>query len=75
MVQGRQELRFALETGNAIPPGSSVKGLWQRLDGDVASQFRIARAIHLAHPAGPERPDDFVDADAGAGNQRHVEKV
>ena len=34
----------------------------QNLDGDVAAEPRVARAIDLAHPAGAERRDDLVRA-------------
>ena len=38
----------------------------QDLDGDLAAQARIARAIDLPHPAGPDDADDFVRAQASA---------
>jgi hypothetical protein len=33
-------------------------------DGDIAAESRIAGAIDFAHPAGAERRDDFVGAEA-----------
>ena len=36
--------------------------LGQHLQGDVAMQFRVARAVDLAHAARPERGDDLVGA-------------
>ena len=38
--------------------------VWQDLDRDVAIQLRIARAVNLAHPAGPESGEDLVRAEA-----------
>ena len=38
----------------------------QDLERDHAIQARIAGAVHLAHPAGAERADDLVPADANA---------
>ena len=45
------------------------EGLGQDLDRDVAIQLRVARAIHLAHAAGPEGREDFVGAEASAGEE------
>jgi hypothetical protein len=28
------------------------------------------RAVNLAHPAGPDQAQDFIDADASAGGER-----
>jgi hypothetical protein len=39
-------------------------GMCQHLDGDVALQARVARAIHLAHAAGSQQADDFIRAEA-----------
>ena len=50
MIEGRCRACFALE---ALPRRVGREGLWQHLDRDVAIQPRVARAIHLAHPAGP----------------------
>src|SRR5262249_34736123 len=49
MIQRRQHLCFALESREAI--GIVREDRWKDLDCDVAIQFRIARAIDLAHPA------------------------
>ena len=40
--------------------GIGGKAGGQRLDRDVAAEARIARAIHLAHPAGADEPEDLV---------------
>ena len=38
---------------------------------DVATQLRIARAIHLAHAARADRLDDFIRPEPRAGRDRH----
>jgi len=43
--------------------------LRQELDGNVAVQVMIARAVHLAHSAGAKQFEDLVPADSGA-NER-----
>ena len=64
MVQRREDLRFALETRQAI--GITGEGIGQDLERDVALQLRVLRAIDLAHPAGADLGGDLVDAEAGA---------
>src|SRR4029079_1277929 len=44
----------------------------QNLDGDIAAEAGFPRAIDLSHPAGTERPDNFVWADSGAGREAHM---
>ena len=41
------------------------------LDGDVASELRVARAVHLAHAAGSEQSGDLVRAEAGTWREGH----
>ena len=67
MVERRQHLRLAAETSEAL--GIVRDGGEQNLDRDLAVQFRIARAIDLAHAAGAERRDDFVRPEARAGSE------
>ena len=52
VVQRGQRLRFAREAREAI--GIGGQGCGQDLDGDVAIELGIARAIDLAHPAGAQ---------------------
>jgi hypothetical protein len=47
----------------------------QHLDRDVAVEAPIARAIHLTHPACPERSENLVGSDAGAGSETHTSEV
>jgi hypothetical protein len=69
MVERRQHFGFALEPRQ--PLGVRRDGRGQHLDGDLALQPRVGRAIHLAHAACPERAEHLVDADALSGRQRH----
>ena len=50
MIQGRQDVRLALKAREAA--GIVGERLGQHFDRDLAVQLRIARPIHLAHPAG-----------------------
>ena len=58
VVEGRQQLRLALEAREALGIGDERRG--QDLDRDVAIELGVARTIHLAHSACPERAEDFV---------------
>ena len=69
MIERRDRLGFALEAGQAIRRRGHVLG--QHLEGDVAAETRVARAVHLAHPARTERGDDLVDTETGAGRKTH----
>ena len=77
MVEGGEDLGLALEAGQAVAAarlgcaGVSRQMRRQDLDGDVAIQLGVAGAIDLAHRAGAEGADDFVDAKARAGLERH----
>ena len=69
MVQRGQRFGFALESSD--PLGIGVEQLGQDLERDIAIQFPVASPIHLAHTASPERTDDFVRAEPGAGCEHH----
>ncbi len=53
------------------PLGLHVAVDADHLDRDVAPEARIARAVHLAHPAGAQALEDLVALDAIAGGERH----
>src|SRR5947207_14647651 len=72
MVQGGEDLRLALEAGQTF--GVGRKDLRQDLEGHIAVQFRITRAIHLAHATAPEGADDFIRAELRPGCKRHRHK-
>ena len=65
MRQRGDRLRFSLEACAGRRIGRECFG--QDLDRDVPIQFRVARAIHLAHAASAERRDDLIGAEACAG--------
>ena len=44
----------------------------QHFDGDRAIEPRVAGLVDFAHPAGAERREDLVGAEAGAGGESHV---
>ena len=61
MVERSKELRFTFESRKAIGIGDDL--VRQDLDGDLASEPRVARTIDLSHPAGTEQSLQFVSAD------------
>ena len=66
MIQRGKGLRFTLEAREPI--GVVCEGIGQDLDRDVSVQLRIARAIHLAHPAFADLGGHFVRAESSARN-------
>ena len=52
----------ASRSNRASRSGSFVNALRQNLDGDVASEPAVVRAVDLAHPAGPEQRVNRVGA-------------
>ncbi len=58
MIQRRQQPRLAIEAG--APLGIGREQRRQHLDRHIAAEGRIVRAIHLAHAAGAEQPDDAI---------------
>ena len=71
MIERGQHLRLAPEACEAIAIERERVG--DDLQRDVAIQLGIARAIHLAHPAGAESGDDLVGTETGAGNERQTD--
>jgi hypothetical protein len=67
MVQSCCRSRFLLESLEAIRVGRKLPG--QQLDRDVTTEPGIAAAIHLSHPAGAEKVDDFVGAESCSRRQ------
>jgi hypothetical protein len=70
VIERREHLRLAAETRQAIR--IVCDGREQHFDRDVAIQLRVPRAIHLAHPAGAKRRDDFVRTEMNSTDQRHL---
>jgi len=71
VVQLREQLGFTLESGESFSIPREFFG--KHFDGDVAAELRVARPVHLAHPAGPDGLDDLVRAELGAGIECHRE--
>ena len=69
MIERRECLRLAFEAHQAVGVGGERLG--QDLERDVASEFRVARSIHLAHATGAKRAEDLVLIDASAGGNGH----
>jgi hypothetical protein len=69
MIQRRERLRLAREPGEAF--GVERERLGENLDGDLAIEPGVGRAIDLAHAAGAERGLDLVGAEASAGRHGH----
>ena len=65
MRKRRHGARLAFESGAPFGVGGDVGR--QDLDGDVAAEARVARAIDFAHSPRAERTDDFVRTETGAG--------
>ena len=49
--------------------GVSREGIGKNLQRDITIQFRVARAVDLAHGAGTKRGDDLVRTDAKTGGE------
>ena len=73
MIQRRQHLGFAPESREPIRIQRERFG--QHLQRHVAIQLRVARAIHLPHPARTEDSKDFIGAEARAGSEYHAEEA
>jgi hypothetical protein len=69
MVEGGQRPRFAIEAAASI--GIAREAVGQQLQGNVASEPRIAPAIYLAHASGADQGRDFMTAKSAAGSQVH----
>ena len=69
MVERAARARLVLEAPQALGIARERGG--QHLDRDVAAEPRVARAVHLAHPARTKRADDLIRAEAGSRDQRH----
>ena len=65
----RHRLRLGLEAGERVGVIGEVLG--QHLDRHVALEAGVAGAVDLPHPAGAERRDDLVRAEAVAGREAH----
>ena len=69
VIERGERAGLALGAHQAI--GIRGEGFRQNLDGHVAPELRVARAVDLAHAAGAERTGDLVPAEASAGREGH----
>jgi hypothetical protein len=73
MIERREYVSFALESRQ--PLRIQRERSRQHLHRDIAPQASITGAIHLAHPARAERPNQLIHTDAPAGRQRRRRRV
>jgi hypothetical protein len=73
VVQRRGGARFELEP--PLPGGIARPFRRQHFDRDVAPKLRVARAVDVAHPSGPERADDLEATDPIAHPDGHVRRI
>ena len=62
MVQRRSGARLLLETTNGV--GVARKRGAKQLQRDLATEPRVVRHVHLAHPAPADERDNVIGADA-----------
>ena len=67
MVQRREHFGFALKAREPIVVSREQRR--QNLDGDLAFELRIRRAVDLAHAAGSNGRDDLIWTETGAGSE------
>ena len=70
VVERSEHLGFAFEAGEAF--GVAGERVRENLDGHLAPERGVSRAIHLTHAACPKSAGDLECADARAWRQRHV---
>ena len=71
VIERREHLRLAREARDTLRIGR--EGGRQDFERDLATKFRVARPIDLAHSAFAQLREDFVDAEPGTRcNARHV---
>ncbi len=69
MVQGSRGPGLLSEALQAVGVGGKSRG--QDFDGNVTSQSRVARLVHLAHTAGANLAGNFVRPDLLSSDYRH----
>ena len=65
VAQRRDDPRLLLESLEPVAVDRELLG--QELERDVTVEARVARAVDLAHPAGPDALDDFVGPEPRPG--------
>ena len=69
MIECRQDLGFAFEASHSR--GILREDFGQNLDGYLALQPGVSRAVHFAHSSGVNRRKDLVGAKLVARSQGH----
>jgi hypothetical protein len=67
--EGRDRARLAFEARQSIAITGQFVG--QDFDRHLAAEPFIAGSVHRAHPAGAQKSEDLVGAQASAGSKRH----
>jgi len=67
MVQRGEQLRFSMEARKTLRVVREAFG--HNLERDLPIQLRVARSIHLSHPARADLGRHLVDAKADAGTE------
>ena len=67
MIQRGEDLGFALKPGKPFRIGGKRFG--EDLECDIPFEPRVARTIHLAHPARPEGRHNLMRTESGAGKK------
>ena len=70
MTQRGDRARFGLKSTSKVGPVGQITR--QELDGHRPIQPRIARLVHLAHPARADERQDFVRAESDASGEPHL---
>jgi len=73
MIQRGGRTGLLLEAAEAI--GVVGEDGRENLDGDLATQSRVPRAVHLTHPAGTEWAQNLVGAKTKARRDGHVRSL
>jgi hypothetical protein len=73
MVERSDRARLLLEPPQALGIARNVGR--QHLDGHIATETQIARAVDLAHPASAERRENLVRAEPGTRAETHEQSA
>jgi hypothetical protein len=73
MVQSAGGARFLFEP--AKPVGITADVFVQNFDGYFAAEPGVAGTVHLPHPSGAQRREDFVRSQKGACGKLHARLV
>ena len=69
VIQRRERLGLAFEAPQPLVVVGQLLG--EDLDGDLALEPGVLRAVDLPHPAGSEGAEDLVEREGLAGGERH----